>query len=216
VRDYTKLFEKPAEGRLGQGERFLAGTPALPRGAITNRVLGVVVFGGMADLVAARGSKPGPVYEGQELPSTLALGVTPLRLMVFGMNVASGRPNKVLYDIPTDAIVSVSSRVGRSIGLKKLEVDILVTNGATLQVEIPREHVKKGAAFLHTLAAAASNSTPEAGHAVPFGDTPSRLDQPRSEAGWYPVGGDESQRMYWDGRTWTHRVQWDGSKWVNF
>ena len=145
MRDYTRFLEKPSAGRLAPGERFVAGTPAHPRGAITNRALAVAAFGVWGEMFASKGSKPGPVYLGQELPSTLALGVTPLRLLVFGMNVATGRPNKVLYDVPRDAIVAARSRTGRSLGLKKLEVDIVLTNGATLELEIsPRARQEWG------------------------------------------------------------------------
>jgi hypothetical protein len=166
----------------------------------------------MGDLFAAKGSKViEPVYAGQELPSTLALGVTTRRLLVFGMNVASGRPNRILYDIPDFAVANVQTQTGRTLGLKKLDLDIVLSNNAVLMLEVPREHVKKGLKLVEELVKVADVRTSEPSRI----ETPStQTQQPGGVPGWHPVPGDETQQRYWNGNAWTHQVRWDGRTWV--
>jgi len=209
--DYTRHFEKPAGSQLEPGEQFLAGTPCLPRGAIAKRALGAAVFGVAGDLVAASGShSAGPIYVGQELPSTMALGSTQKRIIVFGMNVASGRPNKILYDIPIDAVANVESHTGRSIGMKKLEVDLTLTNGAVLSLDVPREHVKRGEHLVEAVTTSRRSIDSR-----PDNRPPAESPQPPSTApGWYGVPDDPHLQNYWDGLAWTHQMRWDGSAWT--
>ena len=204
--DYTKYFKKPMAGRLAPGDDFLAGTPCLPRGAIADRVLGAAMLGVAGDLLAPTGSDgEGLAYVGQDLPSTMAIGNTRMRMVVFGLNVATGRPNKVLYDMPIAAISAVESRTGRSVGMKKLELDISLTNGAAFQLDVPREHVKKGTQFAETLAGEIDDD--------PAKSSPAVSETPPSQPGWYELPGDPSQQRYWDGASWTQPMRWDGTTW---
>ena len=211
--DYTKYFNKPMAGQLVPDEGFLAGTPCLPRGAIAKRALGAAAFGVAGDLVAATGSNSeGPVYVGQDLPSTMAIGNTQSRMVIFGMNVATGRPNKVLYEVPISAIATIDSRTGRSVGMKKLELDIALTNGAELRLDVPREHVKKGQQFVDTL----TSQIREDGDGTRHGEStplPGVTESTSSQPGWHEVPGDPSLQRYWDGSSWTHQMRWDGTTW---
>jgi hypothetical protein len=222
--DYTKYFEKPAGELLELGEQFLAGTPCLPRGHITKRLFGAAAFGAAGDSVAATGNRgEGQVYVGQELPSTVALGVTQNRLMVFGLNVASGRPNRVLYDIPITDIVRIDSSTGRSVGMKKLEVDIVLSNGATLSLDVPREHVRKGSLFVEAATSARNFAvsrlridglgSEESVQPEPEPSVATPLAAVSTTPGWYGVTGERSVQRYWDGTAWTHQVHWDGHTW---
>jgi len=222
VADYARYFQKPAGDLLDRGEQFLAGTPCLPRGHITKRLFGAAAFGAAGDLVAAKGVRgAGPVYVGQDLPSSIAVGVTSERLMVFGLNVASGRPNRVLYDIPITDIAGVDSSTGRSVGMKKLEIDIVLSNGASLNLDVPREHLGKGTVFVDALTnargfAASKRRDDEFGSGEPVQRQPVMVPSVAAAstmAGWYPVEGTQSIQRYWDGATWTHQVHWDGQMW---
>ena len=121
------------------------------------------------------------------------------------MNVATGRPNKVLYDIPLAAVSAVESRTGRSVGMKKLELDISLTNGAAFHLDVPREHVKKGNQFVETLAGEIDGDA-----ATP---SPVVSEPPPARPGWCELPGEPSQQRYWDGASWTHQMRWDGTTW---
>lgn len=205
VGDYTKYLRRPAGDRLQAGEDFLAATPCLPRGGISRRVIGAAAFGAAGDLIASSGANSaGPIYVGQELPSTMALGVTQQRVLVFGMNVATGRPKKVIYDIPLVGVAGVQSSTGRSVGMKKLNVDISLSNGALMQLEVPREHVKKGEAFVGALSLARDAAAERSVLTAPAA----------SPVGWHEVPGDQYRQRYWDGTSWTQEIRWDGAAWV--
>jgi hypothetical protein len=220
--EYSRYFLKPAASRLALGEYFLAGTPCVPQGGISKRVLGVAAHGVSGEPgSSAVPTAAGPVYEGQGLPSAMALGITQERIMVFGMNVASGRPNKVIYDIPIGAVAGVDSRMGRSVGMKKLEVEIALSNGAVLSIDVPREHVSKGEGFVDALLAARGSARPAAAAPDPVlvgADVREPVTQtvgaPTSPPGWHQVSGNPYERRYWDGTTWTGQMRWNGNAWV--
>jgi hypothetical protein len=140
---------------------------------------------------------------------------------VFGLNVASGRPNRVLYDIPITDIARIDSSTGRSVGMKKLEVDILLSNGAELSLDVPREHVRKGTLFVEAATSARDFAVSKLridglGSDVSVQPEPSVVTQLAAVSttpGWYGVEGERSIQRYWDGTSWTHQVHWDGRTW---
>ncbi|HEV3264891.1 MAG TPA: hypothetical protein VG014_05180 [Acidimicrobiales bacterium] len=140
--NYVKYLIKAAAGRVTEDDPILAGTPCLPRGAITKRAVGSVF--GVAGNLAAGELAAGTSHSigGHRLPSIMALGVTRLRLLIFGMNSFTGRPNEVLFDIPLSEIADVLTSEGRAVGMKKAKIDIAFRDGSTLELDIAREHMR--------------------------------------------------------------------------
>jgi len=155
VREYTRYLRKPAADVIGPGEEIIAGSPCLPRGAIKTRAAGAV-FGVAGNAIAAHGTRIDHELAGDTLPSIIALGVTQTRLLVFGMNGFTGRPNKVLYAIPLAGISGVRSSQGRSVGMKMLKLDIVFHDGTSLDLDVPREHMKSGQKVTESVAGATS------------------------------------------------------------
>lgn len=140
--NYVKYLVKPAAGLVTEDDPILAGTPCLPRGAITKRAVGSV-FGVVGNLAAGElAAGTSHSIAGHKLPSIMALGVTRLRLLIFGMNGFTGRPNEVLFEIPLSEITDVQASEGRAVGMKKAKIDIAFRDGSTLELDIPREHMK--------------------------------------------------------------------------
>jgi hypothetical protein len=81
----------------------------------------------------------------------MALGVTRLRLLIFGMNGFTGRPNQVLFDIPLSEIADVQTSQGRSVGMKNAKIDIAFRDGSLLQLDVAREHMKHAAKVMSAL-----------------------------------------------------------------
>jgi hypothetical protein len=148
---HTKYVLKPAASVLELGEEVLAGTPCLPRGAITTRAAGAFLgAGGVA--LAGQSARSGTVYQGQKLPSVMALGLTNKRVLIFKMNGFTGRPNKVLFTIPVEQIAGVRSAQGKAVGMKMLKFDIVFADESALALDVAREHMKHGQEFVELLA----------------------------------------------------------------
>jgi hypothetical protein len=156
VADYIKHLRKPVAKALGPGEEVLAGTPCLPRGAITQRAAGAL-FGAVGVAVAGQAARSGHVYEGQELPSIVALALTAKRVLIFRKNPVTGRPSKVLYDIPLTQIAGVRSSQGRAVGFKMLKLDVVFVNESSLELDVASEHMRHGKRFVEALADATTS-----------------------------------------------------------
>ncbi len=143
VADYKKYLVKPSAGLLEPDEPILAGAPCLPRGAITKRAVGSI-FGVVGNLVAGDAATRGHKLAGSTLPSVIALGVTPKRLLVFAMGPVTGRPNQLLFAIPLSDVTEVRWAQGRAVGMKKMSLDISLADGSDVNLDIAREHMRHG------------------------------------------------------------------------
>lgn len=115
------------------------------------------MFGAAGVAVAGQAARSGHLYEGQELPSIVALALTAKRVLIFRMNPVTGRPSKVLYDIPLSQIAGVRSNQGRAVGMKMLKLDVLFVNESCLELDVAREHMRHGQRFVEALADATTS-----------------------------------------------------------
>jgi hypothetical protein len=141
VAEYVKHLIKPSQGLLDQDEKLLAGAPCLPRGAIGKRALGSI-FGVVGNAVAGDSATSGYGEGAPTLPSVVALGVSSKRLLIFDMGGFSGKPKNLLYGIPLSQVTGVIVSQGRSVGMKKSQLDITLSNGSELHLDVAREHMK--------------------------------------------------------------------------
>jgi hypothetical protein len=139
--DYVKYLMKPSQGLLDPDETLLGGAPCLPRGAIGKRALGSV-FGVAGNAVAGAAAASGYGDSLPPLPSVIALGVSSKRLLVFGMGGFRGRPRDLLYSTLLSQVVGIAISQGRSVGIKKTQLDITLQDGSQLALEVAIEHSK--------------------------------------------------------------------------
>lgn len=141
---------KSAGDHLGD-ETFVAGVRCMAEGHIRKRSIGAGMFGAVGMLAASNKPKDGHAIAGEELPKELALGLTQTRLFVFKVSPLSNKVAELRMVVPITHITGVSSKQGKTFGMKQVDLSIEFVDGNALAVEVPRISFSEGQQFAAAL-----------------------------------------------------------------
>jgi hypothetical protein len=153
MNSYCQKLSSQAAATLEPGEAIVAATRCLPKGRSTRRAAGGVL-GTVGILVASTMGGSGQSAGGIALPTTIALGLSAHRLLVFHLNDATERVSKLTHTIPLADVWGASVGTGRKFGVRITYLDIALSDGSHLALEAASPHAKEGEAFGRALAGA--------------------------------------------------------------
>ena len=157
--DFESKLAKVAAEQLERCETVVAATKCVPRGGIRRRMVGGG-FGAIGVAVAGAVRPPDShAIAGERLPKLLAVALTERRLFVFSLSQMTGRASTVHTVVPLTQVGGVDAAVGRTIGIKQLDLTVSFIDGSSLSLEVPRAHISAGRRFADALAIAARASS---------------------------------------------------------
>ena len=162
---YRDKLAKKAD--LAEGERMLAGATATPAGGLRRNAtyMGAGMTIGAVGAVAAATvqqavDRPAPTpATAFPTASKMAIGLTDRRILVWGMSVMTGSPNKLLGEVPVSSVRAVTWGSGKTMGIRNGALELVLVDGDVVALEVPRIHLKEGEELATTLRSMVPNAS---------------------------------------------------------
>jgi hypothetical protein len=163
VADLVTRLTKATTGSVEPGETILHGAVCMPVGGLRRRSLSAAL-GGVIGVLAntAAGAPADHSLDGAPLPHDLAVALTDRRVLLVAMSTVTGRPSRVVADVPLSDLKAVEVTGGTSFGMKLHRFTLSFSDGSSLALESrSRGHAAEGlcAALSSTLNTGANGST---------------------------------------------------------